>query len=111
MARIGPLLNSLPCYSAPPIPFKSAIHFEYAVVPQPSSYNLRSNVRYDRDFGMSAWSVPAVQQGRPYQIVDDTKKQIAPMAAHWPETEFVPIFHDPAFISPCASYIRPCTKP
>lgn len=103
MARIGPLYNSLPCYSAPPISFKTSHHCSYDVKRKPEAVNIRTNVRYDRDYGMSAWSCPAVQQGRPYNIVDETKDMQAPAAIHWPHTEYLRIYHDPAFILPLSS--------
>lgn len=81
MAQIGPLLNSAPCYAAPRgWSLTSPAIGEYVVLASGDSYNLLNNVRYDRNWGRSAWSVPAVQQYRPYDIVDEAHAiHIGPM--------------------------------
>jgi len=71
MARNGDLLNSLPCYRADDRAYLTNRYCQYYSRPMADYYNLRNNVRFDRNWGRSAWSVPAVQQARPFDIVDE----------------------------------------
>jgi len=102
MANTSALLNSMPSLSpAPWTLFQPAQGGWVTLAPRPY-YNLRNEVRYDRNWGRSAWSVPGVQQYRPFNIVDpgDRAWQGDPVPL---ETDFRRTFYDPPFISQYAA--------
>lgn len=107
MARLGPLYESLPCYSAPEINFRTPSQYEYVEKRPAEHFNLRTNVRYDRNWGRSAWAVPAVQQYRPMDIVDEAHKYHNGAVIHWPYTEYLPIFYESPYVQP----YRGCSYP
>jgi len=51
--------------------FLTNVHCKYRQPAAKPFYNLLNNARYDRNWGRSVWSCPAVQLGWPYNIVDE----------------------------------------
>ena len=103
MARNGQLLNSLPEYSAPDRAYLTNRYCKYRNVAPAPHFNLRENVRFDRNWGRSAWSCPAVQQNWPYDIVDESHnwQGSGMIQENW---DYWPIFYDERYEEPYCDY-------